>query len=110
MEIRNPSFFTAPEHYLSPVCQFHQVQVAALAADRHRREGLRPGGGTRTALQGGFYFQTALYHHTGALPLIFEFPRGLAMKPFTFDEILDVGLTVLEEVLRYGVTCRCWPR
>lgn len=103
-------FFIAPENYLSPACQFHQVQVAALVADRHRRDGLRPGGGTRTALQGGFYFHTALHHHTGALPLLFEFPHGLEMKPFTFDEILDVGLSLFEEVMRYGANCRYWPR
>ena len=99
-----------PQHLTKAPCQFHQVQVAALVADRHRRDGLRPGGGTRTALQGGFYFHTALHHHTGTLPLLFEFPHGLEMKPFTFDEILDVGLGLFEEVMCYGVNCRYRPR
>ena len=103
-------FFIAPENFLSPACQFHQVQIAALVAERHRREGLRPGGGARTAPQGGFYFHTALHHTSGALPLLFEFPHGLEMKPFSFDEILDVGLGLFEEVMHYGVNCRYWPR
>jgi hypothetical protein len=83
-------FFIAPETFISPACQFHQVQVAALVAERHRRDDLRPGGNTRTTPQGGFYFHTALHHHTGTLPLLFEFPHGLEM--------------------RYGVTCRYRPR
>ncbi|MBT4501925.1 MAG: hypothetical protein HOC74_29605 [Gemmatimonadetes bacterium] len=103
-------FLIAPENLISQQCQFHQAQVGALIADRHRRDGLRPGGGTRTEPRGGFYFHTALYHTSGALPLIFEYPHGLDMKPFSFDEILDVGLGLFEEVIRYGVTCRYWPR
>jgi len=103
-------FIIAPENFISQRCQFHQVQVGAMVAERHRRDGLRPGGGTRTEARGGFYFHTALHHTSGALPLLFEFPHGLEMKPFTFDEILDVGLGLFEEVMRYGVTCRYWPR
>jgi hypothetical protein len=103
-------FITAPENLIAPRCQFHQAQIAALVADRHRRDGLRPGGGSHTEPQGGFYLHTALHHTCGALPLLFEFPHGLAMKPFTFDEIVDVGLSLFEEVMRYGVTCRYAPR
>ena len=106
----NGPFLIAPENFLSQQCQFHQVQVGALIADRHRRDGLRPGGGTRTEPRGGFYLHTALYHTSGALPLIFEYPHGLEMKPFTFDEILDIGLGLFEETIRYGVACRYGPR
>ncbi|MFA6107515.1 MAG: M14 family zinc carboxypeptidase [Candidatus Latescibacterota bacterium] len=103
-------FIIAPEDLISRQCQFHQVQVGALVADRHRRDGLRPGGGTRTEPHGGFYLHTALHHACGALPLLFEFPHGMAMKSFTFDEIVDVGLTLFEEVMRYGVGCGYRPR
>lgn len=103
-------FVIAPDRYISQACQFHQVQVAALVADRHRRDGLRPGGGTHTEPRGGFYFHTAMHHTSGALPLLFECPHGLEMKLFSFDEIVDVGLGLFEEVVRYGVGCRYWPR
>ncbi len=103
-------FLIAPENHLSSRCQFHQVQIGALIAARHRRDGLRPGGGMRVEPRGGFYLHTALHFTSGALPLLFELPHGLASKPFSFEEILDAGLDVLEEVLRYGVCCRYAPR
>ncbi|MEW6751814.1 MAG: M14 family zinc carboxypeptidase [Candidatus Latescibacterota bacterium] len=103
-------FIIAPENLISPRCQLHQVQLAALVADRHRRDRLRPGGGTHTEASGGFYLHTALHHTCGALPLLFEFPHGLQTKPFTFEEILDVGLSLFEEVMRYGLSCRYGPR
>ena len=61
---------------------------------------------------GGYYNDAGvnIQHHTGTLPLLFEFPHGLEMKPFTFDELLDVGLSLFEEVMRYGVNCRYRPR
>jgi len=103
-------FFSGPDNFIPQSCQYHQAQISALVADRHRRDGLRPGGGPKTGPRGGFYLHTALHHTSGALPLLFEFPHGLAMKPFTFDEILDIGLSLFEEVMRYGITCRYQPR
>lgn len=103
-------FLIAPENLIPTACQFHQSRLGALIADRHRRDGLRPGGNTNTQPRGGFYLHTALHYACGALPLIFEFPHGLQMKPFTFDEILDIGLSLFEEAITYGVNCRYWPR
>lgn len=51
----------------------------------------------------------ALYNVSGALPLAFEFPGGCRKFPCPFDEILDVGLAMLEEVLRYAMTWRYIP-
>ena len=67
------------------------------------RPGLRPNGSPKHGPTGGFYFQTAMHHTSGALPLLFEFPHGMRYKPYTFDEILDVGLTMFEEVMRFGL-------
>lgn len=106
----NGPFIIAPENHINQRCQFHQVQVGALVAERHRRDGLRPGGGPRVEPRGGFYLHTALHYHSGALPLLFEFPHGLDTKPYTFDEILDIGLDLFEEIMRYGDTCRYAPR
>jgi len=103
-------FLIAPENHLSPRCQFHQVRIGALIAARHRRDGLRPGGSTGVEPRGGFYLHTALQFACGALPLLFEMPHGLATKPFSFDEILDIGLSLFEEVMLYGLACRYAPR
>ena len=89
-------FLIAPENHLNQRCQFHQAQLGALIADRHRRDRLRPGGSPRVEPRGGFYLHTALHYASGALPLLFEFPHGLEMKPFTFEQILDVGLGLFE--------------
>jgi len=97
-------FFTGPDHFIPQAYQYRQAQIAAVVADRHRRDGLRPGGSPKTGPTGGFYFHTALHHTSGALPLLFEFPHGLEMKLFTFDEILDIGLSLFEEVMRFGMT------
>lgn len=103
-------FLIAPENHLNERCQFHQAQLGALIADRHRCDSLRPGGGPRVEPRGGFYLHTALHFTSGALPLLFELPHGLEMKRFTFEEILDVGLGLFEEVMRYGASCRYAPR
>ncbi len=97
-------FFTGPDNFIPQAYQYCQAQLSAVVADRHRRDGLRPGFSPKTGPTGGFYFHTALHHTSSALPLAFEFPHGLEMKPFTFDEILDIGLSLFEEVMRFGIT------
>lgn len=104
-------WIAAPNAYVPQRCQYHQAQIRALVGERHRREGLRPvappvvGPGEH----GYFNLPTALYHASGALPLAFEFPHGIQRAPYTFDEILDIGLTLFEEVLRYVDACRYIP-
>ena len=45
----------------------------------------------------------AIYHNCGALPLLCELPAGADNKPFTPDEMLDIGLITLEELLFFGL-------
>jgi len=45
----------------------------------------------------------AIYHNCGALPLLCELPAGTDIKPFTADEMLDIGLLTLEELLFFGL-------
>lgn len=45
-----------------------------------------------------FYQTDMIYHACGALPVIVEFPRGYGASE-DFDELLDIGLCVLEEML-----------
>ncbi|MBI3947844.1 MAG: hypothetical protein HY321_18130 [Armatimonadetes bacterium] len=113
MHSHNPGPWIASPNALVPErCQYHQVQLGALVAARHRRDDLRPAWRAKAGLDRSGYFgtinlPTALHHVSGALPLAFEFPHGLAPNPYTFDEILDIGLTLFEEILRYIQT---WGR
>ena len=95
-------FFIAPDNLIAQSYQYLQLQLATIVAARHRMAGLRPNDSPRTGPVGGFHFQTAVHYASGALPLLFEFPHGLRGKPYTLDEILDTGLTMLEEVLGFG--------
>jgi len=101
-------FISQPNAFVPPHYQYHQAQIGALVADRHTRDGLRPA--WRPAKGPGeiayFNLPTALHHVSGALPLAFEFSHGAITHPFTFDEILDMGLSMFEEVMRYVVTWR----
>lgn len=49
-----------------------------------------------------FYQTDLIYHCCGALPVIVEFPRGIK-RAESFDQILDIGLCVFEEILFLGV-------
>lgn len=108
-------WIASPNALIPQRCQYHQVQIATLVAERHRREGLRPGrqpiaGVSQTGYFGTINLPTALHYVSGALPLAFEFPHGLQNFPYTFDQILDVGLSMFEEVLRYAMSARYLPR
>ncbi len=107
----NPGpWVAAPNSYISQRCQLHQAQFRSLVSERHRREGLRPAAPPVTRLTSGYFnLPAALYHVCGALPLAFEFPHGTQKTPYTFDEILDIGLTLFEELFRYVYLNRYLP-
>lgn len=46
----------------------------------------------------------AVYLSCGALPVMCEMPAGAADRPFSLDEMLDIGLLTIEEVLCYAHT------
>lgn len=101
-------YISQPNAFVSQRCQYHQAVVGALVAARHQRDNLRPAwlppkGPSETAY---FNLPTALHHVSGALALAFEFPHGLTRFPYTFDEILDIGLSMFDEVLRHVMTWR----
>ncbi|HNS32534.1 MAG TPA: M14 family zinc carboxypeptidase [bacterium] len=112
----NPGpWIASPNALIHSDYQWRQIEIGAIVADRHRREGLRPAWHPRTHGQEGYFttvnLPTALHFVSGALPLAFEFPHGLAEgKPYTFNEILDIGLTLFEEILRFAVNWRRFCR
>ena len=84
-------------------------QFAAAVATRCAREGFHKADIPHGGDYGGgkvFYQSDAVYHGSGALPLVVEFPCGYRNVPDNHDAILDFCLAVLEEILtfanRYG--------
>lgn len=46
----------------------------------------------------------ATYLSCGGLPILCELPAGADNKPFTLDEMLDIGLLTIEEILSFAHT------
>lgn len=104
-------WIASPNLLIPPFYQSRQIEIGALVAERHRREGLRPKWHPRTVQAGEGYFATvnlpvALHYVSDSLPLAFEFPHGLAKHPYTLEEIIEVGMTLFEEILRFAVQWR----
>jgi len=51
-----------------------------------------------------FIQSDAIYQTCGALPIMCELPAGTTVLPFSLDEMLDIGLIVIEETLNYANT------
>ena len=56
-----------------------------------------------------FYQTDAIYHACGVLPLLVEFPCGYQNFPDNHGDILDIGLTVLDEISAFGNRYRFRP-
>ncbi|MBE6406116.1 MAG: hypothetical protein E7040_08855 [Lentisphaerae bacterium] len=78
-------------------------QIAASVMANQIKANLRPY--HRVNLQQGraFILQDILYMASGGLPLLYEFPHGCVNIPFTHDEIIDLGLILFEEIMKFGV-------
>lgn len=98
------------EYYLPPGHQFEQTRLAGAVRGRLKREGYGhpigrlswaglPGMGKPFVEQ-----STALYHVCGALPVMCELPNGAKEWTMSNDDMLDIGLIVIEEVLLYAHT------
>ena len=104
--VQPPSAFV-PEHYQQRI-----DQIAAVAGHRCARDGLkkfRVPKSPNSYAGDQFYQSDAIYHSCGALPLLIEFPCGWQNFPDNHDEILDIGLTVLEEIVTFGNHYRFRP-
>jgi Zinc carboxypeptidase len=98
-----------PPSTLMPVGFQHQAsRIGAVVKQRLTRDGYNvhrqswvqlPGHGKSHALQQ----PSSIYHSCGALPILCEMPAGTDFKPFTADEMLDIGLITIEELLFYAL-------
>lgn len=79
------------------------LQMGAAVGLRCKRQGMArdriPTGGDGTA----FYQTDAIYHACGALPVLVEFPEGWQNMPDNHQDILDIGLTVIDEIANFGL-------
>jgi len=100
--------FTSPDAFLSPGMQRKQSEASYYIMSRLVASGVVPADpALATGPPWSFYFQTWFSHATGALPLLLELPHGIRSKPYPLEQIVGIGLTVLEGwldfALRYGL-------
>jgi hypothetical protein len=95
-------------YYLPPGHQHEESRLGGVVRYRLNQEGFALG---RMSLAGlpslgkPFFTQMdAVYHVSGATPIMVEFPNGSAAAPFMADEMLDIGLITIEETLHYALT------
>jgi hypothetical protein len=107
------SLLQPPDSYIPDHFRQRQTQVAAFVTARAQRDGIinRHLVSQRSyGYAGQVMYQTDLiYHACGALPLLFEFPCGYKPFPYSFDEILDIGLAAMEEIIFFGLQNRFRP-
>jgi len=100
----NGSLVEPPGNYMPAHVRARVAHLAAVVGMRCSREGhvkrgipLRPGYNEYQ-----HYQDDGIHHACGAVPLVIEFPCGWQNLPDNHDDILDIGLTVLEEISVFG--------
>lgn len=100
------SMMGPPEPYLPEGFQHEFSRLAGAVQARLWREGYRVGRLSWAGLVGmGRPFlnqMSAVYHVSGAMPIMAELPCGAAEWPFTAEEMLDIGLLTIEETLAFA--------
>jgi hypothetical protein len=98
--------FSYPDGYVSESCRSLQLQIATIIIN------ILMGAGIVMPNEEGkyFYLQDALHLVSGALPLLFEFPHGAQNAPCNHDEIIDRGLIVFQELMKFGARYKFHPR
>jgi len=97
--VQPPGSFV-PEHFRQRQAQFGSVVGMRCRRERMKKHRIP----TRTQPYGRPRMAEAdmIYHLCGALPLVVEFPCGYQNEPDNPDDILDIGMLVLEEVIAFG--------
>jgi hypothetical protein len=102
----NGSLFGPPEYYLPTGHQHTISRLSGAVLARLRSDNLpynRMSWADIPGMGKPFFEQsTAIYHTCGATPLMCELPIGMKPFSFTLDTMLDVGLTCIQETLRFG--------
>lgn len=109
----NGSLVETPSSYIPSHYQQWATQIGGVVGMACARKGLCKARAMDRFLNhcGGSYYQTDLvYHVSGALPLLVEFPCGFDNLPSTHEEILDICMTAIEEIIVFGNTYGYRPR
>jgi hypothetical protein len=106
----NGSLVLAASEYLPEHYRHRVTQVGAAVGMRCHHAGLRKSAIHGPSTSHEWYQSDGIYHACGALPLVVEFPMGWQNVPDTHDEILDIGLTALDEICAFGNRYRFRPR
>jgi len=109
----NGSLCQPPDSFIPEHFRQRQTQMGAVAGARCKREGMKKSSITQRLVcyAGQLLYQTDLiYHACGALPMLVEFPCGYQNVPNNLDEILDIGLYVIEELVAFGTAYRFRPQ
>jgi hypothetical protein len=100
------SMMGCPGYYLPEGHQHEFSRIGGAVRSRLLREGHRISRLSWAALpnMGKPYItqMDAVYLSCGGLPIMCEMPAGASNKPFSLDEMLDIGLLTIEEVLSYA--------
>ncbi len=100
------SMIGPPEYYLPEGVQHEVSRMGGAVRSRLLREGFAVGRLSCAGLPGlGKPFieqMTAVYHVSGATPVMVEMPTGGRSAPYTEDQLLDIGLLTIEELLCYA--------
>ena len=99
-----------PSLCVSPEADRMTVQISNLTITHQTALGLRPYCNINIQKHGFFLLQDILYLASGALPLMYEFQHGCDNYPYTHQEIIDTGLVLFEEIMRFGVKSKFMPR
>jgi hypothetical protein len=109
----NGSLVQPPDSFIPPHYRQRQLQIGAIAGSRPKYEGMKKWAVTQrleTYAGHQFYQTDMIYHISGALPLVVEFPCGYQNYPDNHGEILDLGMTVIEEIVKFGTYFGFKPR
>lgn len=100
------SLIGPPSYYLPVGYQHEESRLAGAVRGRLLRDGYQAGRMSSAGLPGlGRPYLTqmeAVYHVSGAMPIMCELPIGAKEYFMTLEEMLDIGLIVIEEVLAYA--------
>jgi hypothetical protein len=97
-----------PDHFRMWLQAFSAVAGSACRYKGYRKYAVAQAG---HGYAGQIFYQGDLIYHTcGALPLLVEFPCGYQNNPDTLDELLDISMTTIQEIIRFGAEYRFRPR
>jgi hypothetical protein len=103
------SLIGPPGYYLPPGHQLEETRIAGAVHGRLLREGYdhpvasRASWATLPGMGKPFIEQsTAVYHVSGALPVMCELPNGCKEYFCSCEDMLTIGLLTIEEIFRYA--------